>query len=203
MKTAKTLALLTALFIIFPCFTIAHSQTVKKPVIEPDNYSVTLYGGISQNQKQSTNENGSSGIIGLRVAYDVSDKLSLGGEVSYNSMRDEIQSSSMVHMTYGPRYYVNLSEINSSFFFDVAMGGYIYTAEDDRQIAQNNTQERVGTSDVSDRNKINLGLSGSIGGEVSVSKTLGLTVRGSYHTIFEGQGSNNFYTIQGGVRVKL
>ncbi len=51
--------------------------------------------------------------------------------------------------------------------------------------------------------KINLGLSGSIGGEVSVSKTLGLTVRGSYHGIFEGQKSNNFYTIQGGVRVKL
>ncbi len=132
MKTTKTLALLTALFIIFPCFTIAHSQKVKKPVIEPDNYSLTLYGGISQNKKQSSKEIGSSGIIGLRVAYDVNEKLSLGGEVSYNSMRDEIESSSMVQMTYGPRYYVNLSGINSSIFFDVALGGYIYTSEDDR-----------------------------------------------------------------------
>lgn len=203
MKTIKKLSLLTALFIIFPCFNVTHSQTVKKPVIEPDNYSVTIYGGISQNKEQSTNENSSSGIIGLRVAYDVNEKLSLGGEVSYNSMRDEIQSSSMVHMTYGPRYYVNLSEINSSFFFDVAMGGYIYTGEDDRKTAQTSTQDRISPSDISRRNKINLGLSGSIGGEVSLNKTLGLTVRGSYHSIFEGQNSNNFYTIQGGVRVKL
>jgi Outer membrane protein beta-barrel domain len=203
-KMKSKLTLLTALLIIFPCFTILYSQPLKKTVTEKENYSLTLYGGVSQNKIATDKNNGSSGLVGLRVAYDVNEKLSLGAEVSYNSMREKDNSSSLFHMTYGPRYYVNLEKIGSSIFFEVAMGGYMYPSEEPKE---NTTTDSPGrntpVSDLQVRNSINIGVSGSLGGEVSLSKNLGFTLRGRYHNIFESDRSTNFYSFEGGIRIKL
>lgn len=200
MKTSLTL--LTALLIIFPY--VGNSQT-KPQKVEKDNYSITLSTGIA-NSTTNTNTGNTSGIVGLRVSYDVNDKLSLGSDVGYNKIQNAYtNSATLLQMTYGPRYYINVKELKSAFFFDVSMGGYMYATREENpsQHTSDATSHRDLSASTPSSNKVNLGLSGSIGGEMYVSKAFGITVRGRYHTIFEGEESTNFYTLEGGVKVNL
>lgn len=188
---------LAALILTFAMVNTSYSQEFKSA---PPKYSISVYGGFLQPVSDFNNFYKSSGQIGLSVYYDVNKEVSLGTDVSFNFLANRQEggsSSSFIQVTSGPRYYFKTRKLKSSFFLEAGIGGYMFNSG---TFMINATGDNINPpSEVN----VNLGVSGGLGGEVSLTNTVKMIFRGKYHNIFGNEGSTNFVTLDGGIKIYL
>ena len=193
----KTKFYLAALILTLVMINNSYSQELKSG---PPKYSISVFGGFLQPTGDFNNFYKSSGMVGLSVYYDVNQEVSLGTEVSFNFLanrQDGGSSSSFIQITSGPRYYFKTRKLKSSFFLEAGIGGYMFNSG---TYMINASGDAINPpSEVN----VNLGVSGGLGGEVSLAKTVKMIFRGKYHNIFGNEGSTNFVTLDGGIKIYL
>ena len=188
---------LTALILTLIVVNTSTSQELESM---PPKYSISVYGGFLQPVSDFNNFYKSSGQVGISVYYDVNKEVSLGTDVSFNFLANRQEggsSSSFIQVTSGPRYYFKTRKLKSSFFLEAGIGGYMFNSG---TFMINATGDNINPpSEVN----VNLGVSGGLGGEVSLTNTVKMIFRGKYHNIFGNEGSNNFDTLDGGIKIYL
>ncbi len=188
---------LTALILTLIVVNTSTSQELESM---PPKYSISVYGGFLQPVSDFNNFYKSSGQVGISVYYDVNKEVSLGTDVSFNFLANRQEggsSSSFIQVTSGPRYYFKTRKLKSSFFLEAGIGGYMFNSG---TFMINATGDNINPpSEVN----VNLGVSGGLGGEVSLTNTVKMIFRGKYHNIFGNEGSTNFVTLDGGIKIYL
>lgn len=176
------------------------SQEQVNVIETPPKYSVAIFGGFIQPVSDLNDFYKSSGTVGLSVYYDVNKEVSLGTDVSFNFLANRQEggsSSSFLQITSGPRYYFKTRKLKSSFFLEAGIGGYMFNSGTFTINAAGDSPNPP--SEVN----VNLGVSGGVGGEVSLTNSIKMIFRGKYHNIFAEGGSTNFITLDGGIKFRF
>lgn len=177
-------------------------QDLEKKYLELKGYKLrnfwqlTLQGGFFIPMGYLNDNYFSSGSAGFDVSYRINKEVALYAEFRYDilSPRDTLgPSSGYFKGTVGSRLYIRPPCYRSAFFFEAAIGTYIFNQ------GSAVTPTKIYASDT----KVRFGANTGIGGEIVLTNALFLTVKGKINSVFTSQGSNTFVSGIGGLTIRF
>ena len=137
-----------------------------------------------------------SGNAGFDLSYRINREtaLFLEGQYHFLSNVDTLgPSSSYLNFNAGPRFYWRARGIRSSFFFEAATGIYILFKG----------AYSTPTTDFSSETNFNWGGNAGVGGEIVLTNSLFVTIKGKYNAIFSMKGTMSYINGQGGLTIRF